>query len=90
SVGVLPAELDYRLTPLFIDFYQRFPSIRLSLSASTIEITKQVLENEVDVGITLLMAPDSRLVSIPLYREEYVLVVSARHELAHYDSVALT
>ncbi|HEY9576881.1 MAG TPA: LysR family transcriptional regulator [Pseudobacillus sp.] len=90
SVGVLPAELDYRFTPLFIDFHKRFPGIHLNLSASTVEITKQVLDNEVDIGITLLLLPDSRLVSIPLYREEYVLVVSENHELASYDSISLT
>lgn len=90
SVGVLPAELDYRFTPLFIDFYKRFPKIRLHLSASTVEITKQVLDNEVDVGITLLLLPDSRLVNIPLYREEFVLVVSDQHELAGHDSICLT
>jgi LysR family transcriptional regulator, cyn operon transcriptional activator len=90
SVAVLPAELDYRFTPLFIDFHKRFPRIRLNISASTIEIAKQVLDNEVDIGITLLLLPDSRLVSIPLYREEYVLVVSQNHELASYDSIRLT
>ncbi|HEY9577701.1 MAG TPA: LysR family transcriptional regulator [Pseudobacillus sp.] len=90
SVGVLPAELDYRFTPLFIDFHKRFPSIYLNLSASTVEITKQVLDNEVDVGITLLLLSDSRLVSIPLYREEYVLVVSENHELASHESISLT
>lgn len=90
SVGVLPAELDYRFTPLFIDFHKRFPSIHLNLSASTVEITKQVLDNEVDVGITLLLLSDSRLVSIPLYREEYVLVVSENHELASHESISLT
>ncbi|KMY55255.1 LysR family transcriptional regulator [Bacillus sp. FJAT-27231] len=89
SVGVLPAELDYRFTPLFIDFHKRFPAIHLNLSASTVEITKQVLDNEVDVGITLLSLPDSRLVSIPLYREEYVLVVSENHPLARYKSISL-
>ncbi|WP_259455600.1 LysR family transcriptional regulator [Bacillus sp. PK3_68] len=65
AVGVLPAELDYRFTPLFIDFYKRFPNIHLNLSASTVEITKQVLDNEVDIGITLLLSQDSRLVSLP-------------------------
>lgn len=89
SVGVLPAELDYRFTPLFIDFYKIFPNIHLNLSASTVEITKQVLDNEVDVGITLLLSQDSRLVSIPLYREEYVLVVSENHQLANRHSIRL-
>ncbi|MFK2827016.1 LysR family transcriptional regulator [Bacillus sp. B190/17] len=90
SVGVLPAELDYRLTPLLIDFYKKFPKIRLNIFASTVEITKQVLDNEVDLGITLLFMPDSRLVTLPLYREEYVLVVSENHEFAHYDSISVT
>lgn len=27
AIGVLPSEMDYRLTPLFIDFHHRFPNV---------------------------------------------------------------
>lgn len=88
AVGVLPAELDYRLNSLFIDFHNRFPQIRLKI-LSSIHIDKQVLDNEVDVGISILPRWEKRLVTIPLYCEEYVLVVSNDHELANTRSISI-
>jgi DNA-binding transcriptional LysR family regulator len=89
SIGVLPSELDYRLTPLFIDFHRKFPKVRLKI-VSSVEIVKQVLDTEIDIGITLIPLPDNRLIIIPLSREEYGLIVSVNHELAHHETISLT
>lgn len=48
-----------------------------------------VINNQVDVGISLMETNDPRLTTIPLYAEEFVLVVSERHELAGRKSVTL-
>lgn len=89
SVSVLPAELDYRITPLFIDFHKRFPKVHLKIFSS-VEIYRQVLDHEIDLGITVLQTPDERLVTIPLAREEHVLVVSDQHELADQQVIPFT
>jgi LysR family cyn operon transcriptional activator len=89
SIGVLPSELDYRLTPLFIGFHHKFPKVRLKI-VSSVEIVKQVLDTEIDIGITLVPLPDNRLIIIPLSREEYGLIVSENHELANHESISLT
>ncbi|UUZ83388.1 LysR family transcriptional regulator [Paenibacillus sp. P26] len=88
AVGVLPSELDFRLTPLFIDFHHRFPKIRLKI-VSTIDIARLVLDTEIDIGIALIPPSDPRLVILPLSREEYGLVVSERHELAGQESIPI-
>ncbi|WP_248925082.1 LysR family transcriptional regulator [Paenibacillus hamazuiensis] len=80
-VGVLPSDLDYRISGMLIDYHNEFPFIHLKV-VSSIEIVQQVLDSEVDIGIGLMAEPDSRLVRMPLCREEYVLVVSERHPLA--------
>jgi len=87
-IGAIPSDLDYRITQLLIDFHHEFPHIRLTVLTS-IEILKQVLDMEVDIGIAILPLPDERIVRIPLSREEYVLVVSVNHELAGRSSIEL-
>ncbi|WP_046214081.1 LysR family transcriptional regulator [Paenibacillus wulumuqiensis] len=87
-VGVMAAELDYRITPILIDFHHQFPNIHLKIS-SAIEVADMVINNVVDIGITLIEFTDPRLIITPLYKEEFVLVVSEEHELAGQESVSL-
>ncbi|WP_019119575.1 LysR family transcriptional regulator, partial [Brevibacillus massiliensis] len=88
KVGIMPSDLDYRITQLIIDFYHAFPKVKLMVIAS-IDIMRQVLESEVDIGIGTNVQPNDRLVTIPLCREEYVLTVSERHPLANRTSIDL-
>ncbi|MGG0757601.1 LysR family transcriptional regulator substrate-binding protein [Brevibacillus laterosporus] len=76
--------MDYRVGQLIIDFYHQFPKVNLMVIA-LIDILRQVLESEVDIGIGINVAPNDRLVTIPLCKEEYVLTVSKRHPLANPD-----
>lgn len=79
-IGVLPSDLDYRITGLLTEFHRQFPGIKLQVFAS-VDILQLVLDNEVDIGISLEGPPDDRLVRIPLCREDYVIVVSGGHPL---------
>lgn len=88
SVGIMPSDLDYRITQLVIDFHEKFPKVKLKILAS-IDIMRQVLENEVDIGIGTNVEADDRLVMIPLCREEYVLVVSKEHALAKQTAITI-
>lgn len=87
-VGIMPSDLDYRITQLVINFHNKFPKVKLKILAS-IEILQQVLESEVDIGIGTNVTSDDRLISIPLHREEYVLTVSKNHSLANRTSIYL-
>ncbi|MGG1516369.1 LysR family transcriptional regulator [Paenibacillus oryzisoli] len=89
SVGALPSELDYRLTPMFIRFFQQYPKIRLKI-ISEVDLTGLVLGSEVDIGIAVKPLFDPRLVVRPLAREEYGIVVSKDHELlTRAESISL-
>jgi len=85
-IGIMPSDLDYRITQLVIDFHQKFPKVKLKIMSS-IEIVRQVLENEVDIGIGINVLPNDRLVTIPLCREQYVLTVSKEHPMANRESI---
>lgn len=87
-IGVLPSDLDYRLTPLLVNFHTRFPKVQLKL-ISSFYVLNQVLDNEVDIGIEITSAPDDRLVRIPLCSEEYVLVVSENHDWAERSTIGI-
>jgi len=88
SVGIMPSDLDYRITQLVIDFHQKFPKVKLKILAS-IDIMRQVLENEVDIGIGTNVEPHDRLVIIPLRKEEYVVTVSKEHPWANRTAITI-
>ncbi|WP_248929852.1 LysR family transcriptional regulator [Paenibacillus hamazuiensis] len=88
SVGALPSELDFRLTPMFISFIRKYPNVRLKI-ASEVNLDELVLSTEIDIGITVKPLFDPRLVVRPLAREEYGVVVSKEHELSTKESISL-
>lgn len=88
GVGALPSELDFRLTPMFINFCKRYPNVKLKI-VSEVELAQLVLSNEIDIGISVKPLFDSRLVIRPLSREEYGIVVSMDHELSSRESISL-
>ncbi|GED66914.1 LysR family transcriptional regulator [Brevibacillus reuszeri] len=85
-VAVLPSDLDYRLTPLLIDFHRDFPKTKVQVIPS-MNIEELVLDNEVDLGVGLAIQPDSRLERIHFYTETYCLFVNERHDLAEKELV---
>ncbi len=87
-LGVLPSDLDYQLTPLFIKFHEEFPHIRLQVTAST-SLREQVLDNELDIALCLQGPRDPLLVEEVLGREFYHLFVRSDHPLAERSSVEL-
>lgn len=89
SVGALPSELDFRLTPMFISFCQKYPNVRLKI-VSEVDLAELVLSTEIDIGISVKPLFDPRLVIRPLTREEYGVVVSKDHELSSKESISLT
>lgn len=87
-LGVIPSEMDYRLTPLFIEFHRRFPMVSLRIFSEA-DTVKRVLDATIDVGITRIPQPDDRLTVIPLAKEEYGLVVAEGHPLCDRKSVTI-
>ncbi len=80
-VAVLPSDLDYRLTPLLVDFHKAFPNTNVQVIPS-IDIIDKVLNNEVDIGVGLADHSDTRLHQTPFYTETYSLYVHSDHEFA--------
>lgn len=88
-LGLLPSDLDYRLTPLLVQFHEEFPNIKLQVYATT-QIRQEVLDNKLDIGISLKGPPDLALVEEDLGREEYQFIIRRDHPYAARSSIALS
>ncbi|QQE80043.1 LysR family transcriptional regulator [Alicyclobacillus sp. SO9] len=88
SVGALPSELDFRLTPMFISYMQQYPTVKLEIT-SEVNLVEEVLSNGIDIGIAVKPAVDARLVIRSLSREEYGVVVSRQSAFFDRESMSL-
>jgi DNA-binding transcriptional LysR family regulator len=82
-IGVIPTALTM-VADLTAAFADRHPNVRVAiLSRTSIEILREIDTAHLDAGITYLAnEPLGRVVTVPLYREAYRLLVHAGHPLA--------
>src|SRR5262245_19824006 len=87
-VGAIPTALPF-VPSLTVPFRERFPEVRISLFSMTSGDVLARLENlEIDVGISYIdNEPIGRMSTVPLYEEQYRLLVSARSPLARLDRI---
>ncbi|CAI6035252.1 LysR family transcriptional regulator [Cohnella sp. JJ-181] len=88
SVGVLPGDADLLFNSLLLDFHQAYPQVTVSLQ-ETMNVTEQVLDRTIDIGVTIGPVADERLTAIPLFHEEFALAVGTLDPLATASSVPL-
>ncbi|MBJ8191839.1 LysR family transcriptional regulator substrate-binding protein, partial [Bacillus cereus] len=87
-IGIALPELEEPLQEMLIHFHQSFPKVSLHIHPS-FDVTEQLLDNRVDVGITLHSGTDERLVQLPLRTEKYCLVVPVEHVFSNRTSITL-
>ncbi|WP_430493594.1 LysR family transcriptional regulator [Paenibacillus ottowii] len=87
-IGIALPELEEPLQEMLAHFHRSFPKISLHICPS-FDVTEQLLDNRVDVGITLHSGTDDRLVQLPLRTERYCLIVSVNHVFSNRSSLML-
>ncbi|WP_323873353.1 LysR family transcriptional regulator [Paenibacillus polymyxa] len=87
-IGIALPELEEPLQEMLIHFHQSFLKVSLHIHPSC-DVTEQLLDNRVDVGITLHSGTDERLVQLPLRTENYCLVVPVEHVFSNRSSITL-
>jgi DNA-binding transcriptional LysR family regulator len=87
-IGAIPTALPC-VPDLTVPFHSRYPRVRLSVFSTTSAYILSKLENlEIDVGISYIdNEPIGRLNTVPLYEEQYMLLVSSRNPLARFDKM---
>ncbi|MDR6550246.1 LysR family transcriptional regulator [Paenibacillus qinlingensis] len=86
SIGALPGELTQLVSSLLLDFHQIYPEIQIKI-LNLDDIVERVIQNQIDLAITIFPVDDDRIRKIPLYKEDIYLAVSRDHALANRDSI---
>lgn len=89
-IASLPSIAAYFLPQAIARFQQQFPGVELQLrEAMQAQLFAWLQHGVVDVSIMGLPVPDPLLRSIPLVRDEFVLMVPHEHRLAHRRAIRL-
>lgn len=81
SIGALPGELNQLVSSLLLDFHRDYPKVQIKIFGVE-DIVNRVLQNELDLAITILPIEDERIYTIPLYREKFYFVATSEHPYA--------
>ncbi|BFT72780.1 LysR family transcriptional regulator [Paenibacillus sp. P36] len=86
SIGALPGELTQLVSSLLINFHQIYPEVQIKI-VNFDDVVERVIQNQIDLAITILPVEDDRVVKYPLYKEDIYLTVSKDHALAEQESI---
>lgn len=86
SIGALPGELTQLVSSLLIDFHNIYPEVQIKI-VNFDDIVERVIQNQIDLAITILPIEDERIRKHPLYKEDIYLTVSSDHSLAERESI---
>lgn len=79
---------NHLLTSSVMTFNQQYPDIELSIQALTTEETiTGLLKNDIDLGVIFSHIENDQIEFVPLFIEEFCVVVSKQHELASRDNL---
>jgi DNA-binding transcriptional LysR family regulator len=78
------------LPEVFAEFKKQYPSVGIMVNRSEHkQVLELIVDNSVDFGIVSLPVPDRRLTTVPIHRDELVMIVSPKHPLAKKKGVTL-
>ncbi|CAH1203821.1 HTH-type transcriptional regulator CynR [Paenibacillus allorhizoplanae] len=86
SIGALPGELTQLVSSLLLDFHHIYPEVQIKI-LNLDDIVERVIQNQIDLAITIFPVEDERIRKIPLYKEDIYLAVSRDHVLADRESI---
>ncbi|UJF35660.1 LysR family transcriptional regulator [Paenibacillus hexagrammi] len=87
DIGILPGDGDLLFDALLIDFHRRYPKLTISVT-ETMDVYEQVVDGKRDLGVTTLpQNPDERIITIPLFHEEFALAVPYDHPVAKSKAI---
>jgi LysR family transcriptional regulator, hydrogen peroxide-inducible genes activator len=90
NVGAIPTIAPYLLPPLLRSYRKRFPRANLALHENLTEFTvRGCLEGEFDVGVIASLPESDLLHSEPLFDEELLLALPAKHPLVKKRTITL-
>lgn len=90
TVGIIPTIAPYILPSLLTTLGQKFPELELRVvEDETKNLLQRLRDGQIDLGLMALPAEATGVKELPLYAEEFVVVVPEDHELAGKTSLGL-
>lgn len=88
AIGGILTVAPYLLPDLVREFRKRLPEARVSVRENfTAAVVQDCLSGELDLGIVALPIDDERLIVEPLFTEELLLAMPARHPLSRKRTI---
>ncbi len=88
SLGIIPTVAPYILPDFFRNMARQHPGVRLRVEELHTEFAvNRLLNAELDAAIMSTPLGNSKLLEIPLYRENFLLYVSPQDELSRMEKV---
>jgi len=88
-IGALSGDLSHIASMALLEFHSMYPQIQLQFFVLD-DVVEKIKQNEFDLALTIMPKDDDGLNMIPLYDEEFYLVVHAEHVLANRKIVELS
>ena len=90
TIGMIPTVTPYVLPQLLTDIKTQFPGLEPRIvEEQTSHLTQKLRDGQLDMAIIALPAEGSGLVSVPLYRERFSIVLPEGHPLSGHTDVTL-
>ncbi|MBC3185403.1 LysR family transcriptional regulator [Corynebacterium sp. zg-331] len=90
SLGVIPTIAPYLLPALLPLLQQEYPELEPRIVEDrTTHLLAMLRDGRIDAALLALPSEASGLIDLPLYQEEFVVVVPASHHLAGRDDLTL-
>ncbi len=78
----------YHVTRMLVDFSQRYPGIKVTVSTgNSQDVLDRLLDYRADVGVLAQLVSDSRFLSVPFSRHPVVIFTSSEHRFAKRRSI---
>jgi len=87
-VGALSGDLSHIASMALLEFHSMYPQIQLQFFVLD-DVVEKIKQNEFDLALTIMPKEDDRLNIIPLYDEEFYLVVHSCHLFANRNYLEL-
>lgn len=90
TLGLIPTVAPYLLTGVLTGFKDNYPELEPRIvEEQTKHLLQQLRDGQIDAGVIALPSEASGLIEVPLYREEFVVVLPEGHPLGGRDDLTL-
>jgi DNA-binding transcriptional LysR family regulator len=87
-IGALSGDLSHIASnsKVLLEFHAKYPQVQIQIF-SIDDVVEKVKQGEIDLALTLMTRADESLINIPLYEDEFFLVVRTDHVWSERDEI---